>query len=171
MSAAEHTSAQQVKTKTSTQNAPYHYVGSGLPNVYLVGVKYQVRDDGMQSASIPCVPALLEALAKALVEKPAPLTADEVRFLRKRLRLASKEFAGLVGLSAEQYSRIENEAATITVMLDRVVRLLYAALAKLQPDFTEGVARVQWHAEVTREQRIIACQDDEQHWIVTTKAA
>jgi transcriptional regulator with XRE-family HTH domain len=171
MSAAEQHQAQKIEMKTSTIRAPYHYAGSGLPNVYLVGVTYQVRADGMQSAAIACLPALMEALAKALVEKRAPLTADELRFLRKRLRYASKDFATLLGLSAEQYSRLENEAVPIQPMLDRMVRLLYAALAKLQPDVAEGVARVQWQAEVNREQKIIATQDDEQRWIVTTKAA
>ena len=181
MSAPENTSARKhqeprnealkIEKKTSTARSPYHYVGSGLANVYLVGVSYQLRSDGMQSASIPCLPALMEALAKALVAKRAPLTAAELRFLRKNLAISSKDFAAIIGLGAEQYSRIENEAAPITPMLDRMARFVYAAVAKLQPEFANEVARAQWQAEMTHEQKIIATQDAEQQWIVKTKAA
>jgi len=158
--------------KTSTQAKPYHYVGAGLPNVYLVGVEYRVeRETAMQSADIPCLPGLLDALAKALVEKRAPLTADELRFLRKRLQVASKEFAQYVGLTPEQYSRLENGAATITPMADRVVRLLYAALAKLPAEETAEVARTKWTAEMDHAERIIASHDADHNWIVKTKAA
>jgi len=163
---------ERVDVRRSSQTKPYHYVGAGLPNVYLVGVEYRVeRESGLQSADIPCLPALLDALAKALVEKRAPLTADELRFLRKRLQIASKEFAVYVGLTPEQYSRLENGAATITPMADRVVRLLYAALAKLPADATAEVARTKWSAAMDHAERIIASQDEEHNWIVKTKAA
>jgi len=161
-----------VDVKRATQAKPYHYVGAGLPNVYLVGVEYRVeRDTGLQSADIPCLPGLLDELAKALVEKHAPLTADELRFLRKRLQIASKEFATYVGLTPEQYSRLENDNATITPMADRVVRLLYAALAKLPTDATAEVARTRWSAEMDHGERIIASQDEDHNWVVKTKAA
>jgi transcriptional regulator with XRE-family HTH domain len=162
---------EKIDVRRSSQAKPYHYVGAGLPNVYLVGVEYRMeRETGLQSADIPCLPGLLDALAKALVEKRAPLTADELRFLRKRLQIASKEFAVYVGLTPEQYSRLEN-GATITLTVDRLVRLLYAALAKLPADATAEVARTKWSAEMDHAERIIASQDEEHNWIVKTKAA
>jgi transcriptional regulator with XRE-family HTH domain len=162
---------EKIDVRRSSQAKPYHYVGAGLPNVYLVGVEYRMeRETGLQSADIPCLPGLLDALAKALVEKRAPLTADELRFLRKRLQIASKEFAGYVGMTPEQYSRLEN-GATITLTVDRLVRLLYAALAKLPADATAEVARTKWSAEMDHAERIIASQDEEHNWIVKTKAA
>ena len=43
--------------------------------------------------------------------KESPLTGDptgdELRFLRKRMGKSSKDFAHLVGVTSEQYSRIE----------------------------------------------------------------
>jgi len=159
-------------TKTSTDAAPYHFVGSGLQNVYLVGVEYEIDTAAVQqSAVIPCLPNLMAAIAKVLVEKKSPLSADEVRFLRKRLRLASKEFALLVGLSSEQYSRIENDAATLRPTVERLVRLLYAALAKLTPDESEEVAKTKWTAELNHQERIVACRDENNHWVVLTQAA
>jgi putative transcriptional regulator len=93
--------------KVSTEENPYNYPGAGLPNVYLAGVNYTVDvETGDESVGIPRLPELLEALATALVEKRAPLTGDELRFLRKQLKMASKDFAPVVGVTAEQYSRL-----------------------------------------------------------------
>ena len=75
-----------------------------------------------------------------------------------------------MGLSVEQYSRLEN-GATVTPTVDRLVRLLYAALAKLTPEVAEGVARGTWQAEVTHEERIVASRDTDQQWVVQTEAA
>ena len=56
--------------KMSTETEPYLFVDSGLRNVYLVGVEYEVAPaTGMQSAVIPCLPNLMEAIGKVLVEK------------------------------------------------------------------------------------------------------
>lgn len=157
--------------KISSDAEPYHFVGSGLQNVYLVGVQYEYDPlSGKQSAVIPCVPNLMEAIGKVLVEKKTPLNAEEMRFLRKRLRFASKEFAKLVGVSTEQYSRLEN-GAPITLTVERVVRLLYAAIAKLSQSESEEVAKTTWTAELNQQERIIACRDENNHWVVLTQAA
>jgi transcriptional regulator with XRE-family HTH domain len=86
------------------------------------------------------------------------------------LKVASKDFAPLVGVSVEQYSRLEN-GATVTPTVDRLVRLLYAAMMKLMPDLVDGVARATWTAELNHEERIVASQDENQRWVVRTKAA
>jgi transcriptional regulator with XRE-family HTH domain len=165
MSAIEQVSATQWIVKTSTEHKPYHYVGAGLPNVYLIGVEYRVeKENGLQSADIPCLPALLDALAQALLEKRSPLTADELRFLRKRLRISSKDFAQFVGKTAETYSRLEN-GAPLTPAVDRLFRLVYAALAKLPTETADVVARTTWTAK-NRDERIVASQDENHHWIV-----
>ena len=43
MSATEQKQAQQFETKISNERKPYHYIGAGLPNVYLVGVEYRMQ--------------------------------------------------------------------------------------------------------------------------------
>lgn len=156
--------------KRATARSPYHYVGTGLPNVWLVGVEYRVNEKGEQSADIPCLPALHDALAEALLYKRAALTGDELRFLRKRLGRSSKDFAALIGLTSEQYSRVEN-GASLTQTNDKLARLLYAGLKKLSSDSTERVAQTTWAAEINHEQRIIATQNDDHEWVVQTKAA
>jgi hypothetical protein len=74
-----------------------------------------------------------------------------------------------VGVTAEQYSRLEN-GANLTASNDRLVRLLYAALAKLPQAVAEGVALTAWTAEVNHEERIIASQDETKAWVVMRKA-
>jgi len=162
---------EEYEERVATKAKPYHYVRSGLDNVYLVGVKYRYwPQTDMQAAEIPRVPALLDALAKAVLEKRGLLTGDELRYLRKELRLPSKDFAGLVGVTPEQYSRLEN-GATVTPTMDRLVRLLYVALAKLPAAAAEEVARTTWTAEPDPAQRIVASWDEEHHWSVKTSAA
>lgn len=163
--------AERILEKVATKAKPYHYIGSGLENVYLVGVKYRYwPETEEQSADIPRLPALMDALAQAVFAKKGLLAGDELRFLRKRLRIPSKDFAVLVGVTPEQYSRLEN-GATITPTMDRLVRLLYVALAKLPPEAAEEVARTSWTTERDHAQRIVASWDENQNWVVKTKAA
>ena len=42
MSAVEKNRPRKITSKTSTMRSPYRFVGSGLPNVYVVGVEYEI---------------------------------------------------------------------------------------------------------------------------------
>jgi transcriptional regulator with XRE-family HTH domain len=111
----------------STTLRPYHYVGSGLKNVCLVGIKYWVCSIcGKQSADIPSLGRLLTSIARTLVEKNSPLIGEQVRFLRKRLGKRSKEFAALIGVTPERYSGIEgSENLPLSEGRDKLVRFVY----------------------------------------------
>lgn len=155
----------EITETVSTQSNPYHYVGSGLPNVYLVGVQHTVCPDGEQSAEIPCLPDLLKAIAKAVVEKKAPLTGEEVRFLRKRMRLSSKDFAELIDYNVQHYSRLEN-SETVKHQMDLLVRLFYAAHAMLPTTVTHELVSTKWEAGFDQKQNIIASKDSHNAWSV-----
>ena len=122
---------------------------------------------------IPCLPELLNALALAVVGKNSTLTGDELRFLRKRLGKSSKDFAALVGLTSEQYSRIEN-GAMLTPPNDKLIRLMFVGLYAIKPLFTKDlmaqVAGANWAAERV-EEKIVATHDAGRSWVVQTKAA
>ena len=176
MGAAEKTKARKIEKKMSTMRKPYHFVGSGLPNVYLVGVEYEVdRETQEQRASIPRLPDLLTWIAVSLLSKEALLTGDELRFLRKRVGKSSKDFAHLLDVSSEQYSRMENGAVRITPSNDKLARLLVITLSVVeafkQPELMERVAKQTWSSVVGPDQRIIARVDVVQGWTVETKAA
>jgi len=111
----------------ATPDQPYHYVESGLGNVYLAGISYwtcgRCRN---QYAEIPAIKELHRLIARTLVCQPALLRGEELRFLRKRLGKKSTEFAAILGIAPETYSRFENEKQKPSVTYDRLVRLYYA---------------------------------------------
>lgn len=116
--------------KQATPDAPYHYVGSGIRNVYLVGITYYVCPACQKhAAEIPAVNQLHSALARALVRKPSPLSGLEVRFLRKRLGKKAIDFASIVSLTPEYLSHIENSSDPIDPSRDKLVRLIYRHLS------------------------------------------
>jgi DNA-binding transcriptional regulator YiaG len=125
-----HDCEQHAKEYVSSQEAPYHYVNSGLSNVYLVGVKYRVCEKcDQQSADIPAVKHLMTALARAVVNKAVLLTGEEVRFLRKRLARRSVEFAKMLSMTAQRFSELEAGRDRIAPDRDKLVRMIYKILS------------------------------------------
>ena len=114
----------------ATHDAPYHYVGSGLPNVYLVGVTYYLSNDGRQSAEIPAMKNLFDALGRTIVSKTSPLTGPELRFLRKRLGKKAIEFAPMVSVTPEYLSTLEGNPSPIDPGRDKLARLIYRAMSE-----------------------------------------
>lgn len=151
MSAAtfqEHDCEESAVEYTSTTDKPYHYVGSGLGNVYLVGVKYWVCSVcKKQAANLPQLGRLLGSVARTLVEKASPLTGEQVRFLRKRTGKSSKEFAALVGVTPERYSGIESSNTPVSEGRDKLVRFIYRVFSgdkKLQEALVHVDQIEQW---------------------------
>lgn len=107
-------------------------------------------------------------------QKGIALSGAELRFLRKRVAKSSKDFAQLLGVTSEQYSRIEN-GATLKPSNDKLARLLVMGLSVIealkQPELMERVVKQTWTSVVGPEQRIIARVDSVQGWTVKTKAA
>lgn len=78
------------------------------------------------------VVANLDRFRRTVVEeilaKPGPLSSQEIRFLRKTLGLTGGQFAGLVGVSREHVSHIEQgHAPNLGPAADRLARLMMAA--------------------------------------------
>jgi putative transcriptional regulator len=138
----------------ATLEKPYHFVGSGLPNVFLVGIKYQVcKTCGQQSADIPALKNLMVAIARAVVKKPFPLAGAEIRYLRKRLGKKASEFGRMVGVTEEQVSRWENDKNPPEESADKLIRLSYCVLSKdkaLRKQLDEHLDA--WLATLTQEE-------------------
>jgi hypothetical protein len=80
----DHDCTKTLKKHTATHAKPYRFLDSGLPNVYLIGVKYWVCGKcGAQSAEIPAPERLMNVVGESIVMKPRVLTGQEIRFLRK----------------------------------------------------------------------------------------
>jgi transcriptional regulator with XRE-family HTH domain len=144
----EHDCEESADTYTSSPDKPYHYVGSGLRNVYLVGVKYWLcRLCKRQAAEIPALNQLLASIARTLVEKKSPLIGEQVRYLRKRLSRPSKEFAAIIGVTPERYSAIEGSEVSLAEGRDKLVRMVYRVFSgdrKLQKALAHAQQIEQW---------------------------
>lgn len=69
-----------------------------------------------------------KTVLEMILAKPGPLTADEILFLRKSLGMTGGDFAGLVGVSREHVSHIEQgHAPNLGTAADRLARLVIAA--------------------------------------------
>lgn len=111
--------------KFATAEEPFHFVDSGLPNVYLVGIKYFVCKCGGVVAEIPAARQLMQLIARDIVESPFDLTGAELRFLRKRLGMKASDYAQLLGFTPETLSRIENEKQSISIQAQKLAKLSY----------------------------------------------
>lgn len=113
------------KIKT-IKDKPYHYTASGLNNVYLHGiVQYKCSNCGESGVEIPQIKALHRLIAKDIVCKKELMSGDEVRFLRKGLRMKSKDIADALSMDPSTYSRWENGKQEIAACHDKQMRLLY----------------------------------------------
>ena len=121
-----------LRWKTSSGNRPVSFPGFGFP----------LQVAGLSTATCARCKAPHAAVANAdrfrrtimlqILEKPGPLTAEEIVFLRRSLKLTGGKFAGLVGVSREHVSHIEQgHAPNLGTAADRLARMMIAV--KLAP--------------------------------------
>ena len=111
----------------------YHYVMSGMDNVYLENIEVEECEScGQITPYIPCMPQLHKMIAESLVLKSKPLTGKEIRFLRKERRMKAKDWASLLKVEPETLSRWENEEKQPSEALDQYIRLLYCRIFEEQ---------------------------------------
>lgn len=104
----------------------YHYIESGLQNVWLEGVEIFECGCGENFAFIPCTQELHKLIAAILLQKEDQLSGREIRFLRKHMGLKAKNFAKELGVGKVTVSRWENGDYFPSESFDRFIRLLYA---------------------------------------------
>lgn len=107
---------------------PYHYKGSGLPNVYLhSGVRVTDDPDYGRLVKIERLPDLFFAIAFKLVLKEGKLTGDEFRFLRKRMEMTQSELARDFGVSDQTVANYEKGNTGNLGPADPAIRMCYLA--------------------------------------------
>jgi transcriptional regulator with XRE-family HTH domain len=153
--------------KFATIEEPYHFLDSGLPNVYLVGIKYFVCECGNIIAEIPTVKQLMQLIARDIVESPFDLKGAELRFLRKRLGKKASEYAQLLGFTPETLSRIENGKQPISGSGQKLAKLAYcvfsedAHLAECGRSILQSILE---DIKKNQEKKIILEIDSNQEW-------
>ena len=76
---------------------------------------------------IPKLGELHRVISKTLIGKVAPLSGEEVRFLRKNAGFSSTRFAALIGVGQTHLSKVENGLKHLGVSADKMVRIMAEA--------------------------------------------
>ncbi len=144
MTERDHDCTKNLKQNTATSTKPYHFLDSGLPNVYLIGVKYWVcAKCGAQSAEIPAPEQLMNVIAESIVMKRGLLTGHEIRFLRKRAGKKAADFAALINKTPEHFSKLETGTLPLQEPTDKLIRLTYGLLTRDQELLARISAKVE----------------------------
>ena len=107
----------------------YRDTESGLSNVILRGAEVaRCRKCGGSEVRIPRLAKIHRAIAQALVNSPARLTGEQLRFLRKHLGLTGEKLGAYLHTDKTKISKWERGEDPIGPATDRLVRLLAAAL-------------------------------------------
>ena len=159
----------------ATVGNPYHFVDSGLDNVFLIGIKYRKCACGEIVAEIPSIKQLLTLIARDVVEQKFSLSGTEIRFLRKCLRMKQLDFAKQLGVEAGTLCRIENGHDPVSERTDKFVRLYYAVASKdpvllgqIQRDLAERFSSWQ---HLTSPKKIVAHMTEDNEWTADLVAA
>ena len=111
---------------TVIKSEAYRYSECGLDNVFLYGItQSHCTECGEEVVTIPNIKGLHLAIGRSLVCKEEMLTGNEARFLRKELRMKSKDTAAALSMKPETYSRWENEKQAVSSTCDKELRLIY----------------------------------------------
>ncbi len=129
-----HTCNQEMKSHKET----YHYIESGLDNVFLDGVSIYTCSCGEEVARIPSVIDLNSRIGNSLLRKQGTFTGKEIRFLRKNIGLNTKDFAEIIGMDKATVSRWENGKQRISKPNDLLIRLVYAHMKGISREEVTG---------------------------------
>jgi DNA-binding transcriptional regulator YiaG len=120
----------------------YHYLESGLDNVFLMGgFRYDHGPSG-RTVSIQDIESLHQAIARALIGKRQRLTGKEFRFLRTELLLSQASLAGALGVRELTVARWEKGQTDIPVATEAAVRQMYAESVGEHPRMRELLTRI-----------------------------
>ena len=119
----------------------YQFKESGL-DVVLQGIEIiRCKHCGNEDPIIPRLNDLMRTIAVAVISKPFQLRGEDVRFLRKYLRLTAAEFAHLLDVDKTTLSKWENNDDGIGSQSDRLIRLTVLALGEGLKEKVDEVIR------------------------------
>ena len=104
----------------------FHFISLGLDNAYIKDARLIKCGCGV-GLKIKSMVSVLDELGNAVINKPGPLSGQEIRYLRKNLSLSAREFARLLEVDHTTLSKWENGRAPGRPN-DLLIRLAYAAL-------------------------------------------
>ena len=127
--------------RATVKRGDYKFAESGLKNVILSGIEVI---ECATCGAIPVIPAINQitrAIALAVALKPARLTGEEVRFLRKFIAKSQAELSRLMRVSKTTISKWENNEDPVGEQSDRLIRVIAVALGGLKNELPGVVAK------------------------------
>ena len=119
----------------------YHYLESGLPDVWLEnGFTIHETEYG-KGVSIADVPGLSGAIAMYLIGSKPRLTGAEFRFLRKELGLSQAKLGELWGYDAQSIALWEKRGR-VPLIADRFIRAYYREVAEGNAHIADTIERL-----------------------------
>lgn len=104
----------------------YHYIDSGLDNIYLENGYTVHKTSYGEGISIQDAEGLHRAIGKRLISQRYPLNGAEFRFLRMEMELTQNALAGLIGSTEQNVRRWETaKKKDVQGPADRMLRVLY----------------------------------------------
>lgn len=101
----------------------YHYIDSGLRNIWLASGFEVVETNYGKGVAIHDVEGLHRAIGETLAKK-AWLTGAEVRFLRKEMDMSQRALGELLGNTDQAIAKWE-KFGKVPKTADRMIRLIY----------------------------------------------
>ena len=112
-------------SNTQIVHGCYQFKESGLSSVVLHGIEIlHCKKCGNDDPIIPNLSDLMRLLAVEVVGKPERLAGEEIRFLRKYLRMTGEEFSRLLDIDKTTLSKWENDADRVGDQSDRLIRIM-----------------------------------------------
>lgn len=122
----------------------YHYVESGLDNVWLEN-GYTIHETAYGSGvSIQDTEGLHRVIGNWLISLPKPLNGAEVRFLRVEMDTTQKNLAAFLGVDEQAVRRWEKarDKAVPNGSADRLLRALYMEYVDRKSDVYRMIQRL-----------------------------
>ena len=158
----------------ATTAKPYHFLDSGLPNVYLAGIKFwRCEKCARKWASIPAPEQLMNLIAESIVMKPALLSGSEIKFLRKRVGKKAADFAELINKNPQHFSKLETDTLPLIEPTDKLIRLTYGMLSGNTALMSKIASSVeQWLKSIRgKKPRAIKLKNQNNRWVSESVAA
>ena len=118
----------------------YHYIESGLTNVWLANGFTIRKTKYGEGVSIHDVDGLHRAIAQALANKPH-LTGAQVRFLRKEMGMSQRGLGELLGVTDQSVALWERKGR-LPKTADRLLRLIYVEHDKGNAPIVSFIQRI-----------------------------
>lgn len=103
----------------------YHYIESGLSNIYLKNGFTVEHIDGEEYTSIDDMNGLHRAIGQVIVDSRKPLTHEEFKFLRIEMNISQKMLGTRFGVDEQTIARYEKGKTKIPRTTDAALRTLY----------------------------------------------